>query len=85
MRDLARTRERGYAVDDQEKAPGMRCVAAPVFNGFGEAVAGLSVSGPAFRISLEDAARIGAQVRAAADEVTESIGGQRPDHSAASA
>lgn len=85
MRDLARTRERGYAVDDQEKAPGMRCVAAPVFNGFGEAVAGLSVSGPAFRISLDDAVRIGAQVRAAADEVTEAIGGQRPDHSAASA
>ena len=77
MRDLARTRERGFAVDDQEKAEGMRCVAAPVFNGYGEPVAGLSVSGPAFRIGLSDAARIGALVRAAADEVTEAIGGVR--------
>ena len=55
----------------------MRCVAAPVFNGYGEPVAGLSVSGPAFRIGLSDAARIGALVRAAADEVTEAIGGVR--------
>lgn len=78
MRDLARTRERGFAIDDQEKAQGMRCVAAPIFNGFGEPVAGLSVSGPAFRIGLEDAARIGAEVRAAADEVTEAVGGVRP-------
>lgn len=78
MRDLTRTRERGFAVDDQEKAHGMRCVAAPIFNGFGEPVAGLSVSGPAFRIGLEDAARIGAEVRAAADEVTEAVGGVRP-------
>jgi IclR family acetate operon transcriptional repressor len=77
LRDLARTRDRGFAVDDQEKAEGMRCVAAPVFNGYGEPVAGLSVSGPAFRIGLSDAARIGALVRAAADEVTTAIGGVR--------
>ena len=75
MRDLARTRDRGFAVDDQERAEGMRCVAAPVFNAHGEPVAGLSVSGPAFRIGLSDAARLGALVRAAADLVTGATGG----------
>ncbi|PTW51509.1 HTH-type transcriptional regulator BhcR [Rhodovulum kholense] len=73
--DLARTRARGYAIDDQERAEGMRCIAAPIFNAHGEPVAGLSVSGPAFRIPLEAAARIGTEVRAAADRVTAAIGG----------
>lgn len=78
LRDLARTRERGYAIDDQERAEGMRCVAAPIFNNHGEPIAGLSVSGPAFRIALSDAARIGALVRAAADQVTQATGGVQP-------
>jgi IclR family acetate operon transcriptional repressor len=78
LRDLARTRERGFAIDDQERAEGMRCIAAPIFNAYGEPVAGLSVSGPAFRVGLSDATRIGALVRAAADRVTEATGGTRP-------
>ena len=77
-RDLERTRERGFAIDDQERAEGMRCVAAPIFNAHGEAVAGLSVSGPAFRLPLSATDRIGALVRAAADQVTEATGGLRP-------
>ncbi len=76
-RDLAKTRARGYAIDDQERAEGMRCVAAPVFNAYGEPVAGISVSGPAFRMGLSDAVRFGALVRAAADRVTAATGGVR--------
>ena len=78
LRDLAHTRERGFAIDDQERAEGMRCIAAPIFNAHGEPVAGLSVSGPAFRVGLSDANRLGALVRAAADKVTEATGGLRP-------
>ena len=76
--DLNLTRQRGFAVDDQERATGMRCIAAPVFNAYGEPIAGLSVSGPSFRMALEDAARIGALVRAAADQVTIATGGMIP-------
>lgn len=76
--DLVETRARGYAVDDQERADGMRCVAAPIFNAHGEPVAGLSVSGPTFRMNIADTPRIGALVRAAADEVTEATGGRSP-------
>lgn len=78
QRDLARTRERGYAVDDQERTEGMRCIAAPIFGMHGLPVAGLSVSGPAFRLALSDASRIGRHVVQAADQVTQAIGGQRP-------
>ena len=78
MADLAATRARGYSIDDEERAEGMRCVAAPVFNAYGEPVAGLSVSGPAFRMPLARAGSIATHVRAAADAVTEAIGGIRP-------
>jgi IclR family acetate operon transcriptional repressor len=77
-RDLSRIRDRGFAIDDQERAEGMRCVAAPIFNAHAEPVAGLSVSAPAFRLPLSDTDRIGDLVRAAADEVTAATGGQRP-------
>lgn len=76
--DLEQTRRRGYALDDEERTPGMRCVAAPVFNAHGEPVAGLSVSGPVFRMSSDAVSGIGAMVARHAAEVTEAIGGQPP-------
>ncbi|PVH27883.1 HTH-type transcriptional regulator BhcR [Pararhodobacter oceanensis] len=75
--DLALTRARGFALDDEERAPGMRCVAAPIFNEHGEAIAGVSVSGPVFRVGPEAVPEIGAQVSQAAAAITEAIGGQR--------
>lgn len=72
--DLARTRARGYALDNEERTEGMRCVAAPVLDAFGEPVAGLSVSGPSARLSEAEAERIGALVRAAAARLSEGLG-----------
>ena len=77
-RDLERSRERGFAIDDQERADGMRGVAAPIFNAFGEAVAAIAIAGPTFRMGLSDATRFGALVQAAADQITEATGGERP-------
>lgn len=79
VRELSRTRSRGFALDDQEQAEGMRGVAAPIFDGAGRVVAALAVAGPAFRFGLSDATRLGAAVRAAADGVTEAIGGTAPE------
>jgi DNA-binding IclR family transcriptional regulator len=53
--DLAATRARGYAVDDQENEIGACCVAVPIRDGQGRALAAISISGPAARI---DGARI---------------------------
>ncbi len=77
-RDLERSRARGWALDDEERHLGMRCVAAPVFNAMGEAIAGVSVSGPTQRMSEEVIAATGPAVRAAAERVTAMIGGRRP-------
>jgi IclR family acetate operon transcriptional repressor len=77
--DIRLTRAKGYAVDNEERTEGMRCIAAPIFNSFGEPVAGLSVSGPAFRMQLSEADRIGALVAKAARAVTRAVGGTSPD------
>ncbi len=45
-KDLRKTARRGYALDDNERSSGLRCVAVPV-RVDGEALAALSVSGPA--------------------------------------
>jgi len=48
---LREIRKRGYAFSDQEVDRDVRAVAAPIFNGLGEVVAGLSVAGPVYRIN----------------------------------
>jgi IclR family acetate operon transcriptional repressor len=76
--ELAAIKKRGWAVDDEERNLGMRCVAAPIFNEYGEAIAGVSVSGPTVRITPERALELGPQVKRAAEEITASIGGHAP-------
>jgi IclR family transcriptional regulator, acetate operon repressor len=72
--DLAEARARGYAIDDEEKTEGMRCIAAPVFDVHGEVVAGISVSGPASRVSREGIAGFAAAVTSAARDLSEALG-----------
>lgn len=78
MADLSRSRARGWAVDDEERNQGMRCVASAIFNEYGEPIAGISVSGPVLRMTTEAAERLGPVVREAAREITESIAGRQP-------
>ncbi|MEP1209522.1 MAG: HTH-type transcriptional regulator BhcR [Rhizobiaceae bacterium] len=70
------TLQRGFAIDDQERTMGMRCIAAPIFNSFGEAISAISVSGPTVRIDSQRIAEYGELVRIAADEITRNIGGK---------
>jgi IclR family acetate operon transcriptional repressor len=77
--DLDNIRERGWSYDDEESHDGMRCVAGPIFNSFGEVVAGVSVSGPSARLSDSVIPEIGPKVKRAAAEITQHIGGRVPE------
>lgn len=48
--ELQTVRERGYAVDDEERLRGIRCVAAPITDEQGDAIAAVSVSAPKSRM-----------------------------------
>ncbi|MGE0241627.1 MAG: HTH-type transcriptional regulator BhcR [Parvibaculaceae bacterium] len=76
--DLDEIRKRGWSLDDEERYPGMRCIAAAIFNEHGEPLGGISVSGPTMRLTPERVADIAAHVCRAAANVTEMIGGQPP-------
>jgi DNA-binding IclR family transcriptional regulator len=47
---LAEIRERGYAVDEGEHQPGLRCVGAPVRDQSGRVIAAVSITGPFWRL-----------------------------------
>ncbi len=76
--DLDLIRRRGWSLDDEERSRGMRCIAAPVFDENGEAIAGLSISGPSGRLEADRIERLGPLVRRAADDISRSIGGRTP-------
>jgi len=73
--DLAATRGRGYAIDDQEHAQGLRCVAAAILDETGQPWAALSLAGPTSRLTPERVANLGRLVRDAAHDATLALGG----------
>ena len=61
--ELERVRERGFAKEHEESTVGIACVAAPVFDAAGVAVAAVSVTGRTHKV---DSSRLAPAVRAAA-------------------
>lgn len=76
--EIERVRQVGYALDDEELTPDVRCVAAPIFDFFGAVIGCLGASGPASRIDNERLGVMGEAVRDAADAITHNLGGRPP-------
>jgi IclR family acetate operon transcriptional repressor len=51
LADLARVRERGYAIDDEEAEIGLKCVGVPIRDHYGRYSHALSISGPTARMN----------------------------------
>lgn len=71
---LHQVRAQGWAMDDEEYELGHRCVAAPVFNYRGDAIAAVGVSGTPDTMPLERIDFIAEQVKLAADRISERMG-----------
>ncbi len=76
--ELARTRERGYALDNEESTVGLRCVAAPIYDAERQTVAAMSVSVPVSRWSPERQEELLALVRDGARELSQRLGHVTP-------
>jgi DNA-binding IclR family transcriptional regulator len=74
--ELRAVRSRGYAIDNEEKEEGLRCVSAAVRGHSGKLFAAMSVSGPAFRMTKERIPDVGQAVMRAADELSAELGYQ---------
>lgn len=67
--------ERGYAVDDEENDPGVRCISAPVRNANGEVIGCIGIDGPSVRMTHEQIAGLAERVVVAADRLSLAIAG----------
>lgn len=67
--ELALTRQRGFALDDEEDLIGYRCVAAPVLGPAEEPVAAISLMGTTGQIHDNNAFELGRDLTATATEI----------------
>lgn len=67
--ELKITAARGYSIDDEEIALGVRCVGAPVVDSQGKVRSAISVAGPAYRLTRERLELLGPEVAEAARRV----------------
>ena len=81
LAELEEIRRQGIAFDREEHEPGIRCVAAPVFDAGRALVAGVSVTGPAYRVGEEQlvewAPLVRDTARAIMGELSARLGPQR--------
>lgn len=74
LRDLEKTRQRGYAVAREELEIGLLAIGAPLLNHDGEAVAAISIAGPTLRLTVEREAELGHLVRDVAGRISKRLG-----------
>jgi DNA-binding IclR family transcriptional regulator len=77
--ELARVRERGFALDNEEYTPGLRCVAVPVRGHHDLVVAALSVSIPVIRAQPLQMARALTSLAGSSLEIARRLGCRQDD------
>ena len=74
VRQIETVREKGYAVDNAEHEPDIRCIAAPVRDYRGKVVAAVSMTGPALLVEPAREAEIAGWVMGAARDISRRLG-----------
>jgi len=73
-REFERTRERGYAIDDEESVEGLRCVGVAIRDHAGVSRYAMSVSGPKSRMTYQRTEEIGAALIAGSRTIAKGLG-----------
>lgn len=72
--ELMKIRKRGYAIDNEESEMGLFCVAAPIFNGEGKAIAAISIAGTVARVKIEGGETLIEDVKETAAIISANLG-----------
>jgi IclR family transcriptional regulator, KDG regulon repressor len=75
--ELARVRRLGFSLNDEEVEEGVRCIAAPIFDHKGRAIATLSVAGPVFRMTRRRMPKLVRIVKGVAEALSTELGHQK--------
>jgi IclR family transcriptional regulator, KDG regulon repressor len=73
---LPSIKEQGYAFDDEEIELGLKCIAAPIFNHQGKAIASISCAAPKIRLGEERVPKVIEGIKNAAAEISTQLGYQ---------
>jgi IclR family transcriptional regulator, KDG regulon repressor len=73
-RELKIIRQQGYAVDNEEMEIGVRCVASAISQHKSGIVAGVSISGPSSRLTVDSLPGMGESVRRTAAQISADLG-----------
>jgi DNA-binding IclR family transcriptional regulator len=71
---LQQVRKQGFALDDQEIVEGARCLAAPIFNMYGNVEGAVSMSGAMHRFADEVIPEMAESIKTAASRISRKLG-----------
>lgn len=74
LEELELVRQQGFGEDNEEQEVGLRCIAAPVYDRFGQVTAGMSISLPSMRLAQEPKQTFVDLLQAAGKKVSEDLG-----------
>jgi DNA-binding IclR family transcriptional regulator len=77
-REFARIVRQGFAVDNEERVPGVACVAAPIRDQTGSVVAAISISGPRLRLTNRRIPALAGEVMKIGNEASGMLGAPEP-------
>lgn len=78
--EVQRVSIQGWAVDNEEHEPNIRCIAAPIFDYTGKIIAAVSVSGESRIIKIESDLEIARHVIESAGSISKRMGYIKADH-----
>ena len=74
MKEIQLIKKRGYAIDNEENEPGIRCIAAPIFDVNKQVMASISISGPSVRIPHSRIAELSSMVTETSQKISKAHG-----------
>ncbi|WP_220719143.1 DNA-binding transcriptional regulator KdgR [Agarivorans litoreus] len=74
IEELAKVKQQHFGEDNEEQEPGLRCIAAPVYDRFGNIIAGVSISFPTIRFDEEKKSHYIKLLHSAGRKISEQLG-----------